>query len=102
MGWQMTLLTNFRLPWKYLWRTNILAYVATALVAEKKFYNCDTCGLYYKSFTIVIYNHNDNGLYYKTTIIANLAWPRSVNFDHKVRCKLKHTQMIVNYNPKNF
>jgi hypothetical protein len=27
-----------------------------------------TYGLYYKCFTIVIYDRNDNGLYYKTTI----------------------------------
>jgi hypothetical protein len=25
-------------------------------------------GLYYKCFTIVMYNHNDSGWYYKTTI----------------------------------
>ncbi len=24
------------------------------------------CGLYYKSFTIIIYDHNDSGQYYKT------------------------------------
>jgi hypothetical protein len=30
-------------------------------------------GLYYKSFTIVIYNGNDSHLYYKTMILANLA-----------------------------
>jgi hypothetical protein len=28
----------------------------------------DTSGLYYKCFTIVIYNRNDSGQYYKTTI----------------------------------
>ncbi len=27
-----------------------------------------TCGLDYKYFTIVIYDHNDRGQYYKTTI----------------------------------
>ncbi len=27
-----------------------------------------SCGLYYKCFTIVIFNHNDSGQYYKTTI----------------------------------
>jgi hypothetical protein len=27
-----------------------------------------TCGLYYKCFTIVIYDRNDSGQYYKTTI----------------------------------
>jgi len=26
--------------------------------------------LYYKTFTIVIYDHNDIGQYYKTTILA--------------------------------
>jgi hypothetical protein len=61
-----------------------------------------TSGLYYKSFTIIIYDCNDNGLYYKTTIVANLAIGRRVNYDCKVRCKLKHTFTIVNYNPKPF
>ncbi len=68
-----------------------------------------SCGLYYKSFTIVIYDHNDNGLYYKTTIVANLttivaklALARSINYDRKVRCKLKRTFTMVNYNPKPF
>jgi hypothetical protein len=28
-----------------------------------------TCGLYYKSFTIIIYNHNDSSQYYKTMIM---------------------------------
>ncbi len=27
-----------------------------------------SCGLYYKQVTIVIYDHNDSGQYYKTTI----------------------------------
>ncbi len=27
-----------------------------------------SCGLYYKYFMIVIYNHNDSGQYYKTMI----------------------------------
>ncbi len=78
--------------------------------------NCHTNDQYYKSFTVVIYNRNDNGLYYKTiivanlitivanltTIVANLALVRSVNYDRKVRCKLKCTFTIVNYNPKPF
>jgi hypothetical protein len=38
---------------------------------------------------------NDNGLYYKTTILANLALVRSVNYNrrygHKACYKLKHT-----------
>jgi len=28
----------------------------------------DICGLYYKQVTIVIYDRNDSGQYYKTTI----------------------------------
>ncbi len=66
-------------------------------------------GLYFKIFTIVIYDRIDNGLYYKTTIITNLttivaslALARSVNYDHKVCCKLKHTFTIINYDPKPF
>ncbi len=38
---------------------------------------------------IVIYDSNDNDLNYKTTIKANLALARSVNYDHKVRSKLE-------------
>ncbi len=62
---------------------------------------CLHCGLYYKSFMIVIYDRNDNGLYYKTAIVANFALARSVNYNHKVRCKLKRTFTIVNYDPKH-
>jgi hypothetical protein len=62
-----------------------------------------------KSFTIVIYDHNDNGLNYKTIIVANLAMieanlalARSINYDCKVCCKLKRTFTIVSYYPKPF
>jgi hypothetical protein len=51
---------------------------------------------------IIIYNCNDNALYHKTMIVANLALARSINYDRKVRCKLKRTFKIVNYNPKHF
>ncbi len=68
----------------------------------------DQC-LYNKNFMIAIYDCIDNGLYYKTmivanltTIVASLALARSVNYDCKVRCKLKRTLMIVNYDPKPF
>ncbi len=47
--------------------------------------------LYYKSFTIVIYYHNDSALYSNTTILANFASAWSVNYNRKVRCKLKCT-----------
>jgi len=70
-------------------------------------YSVRLSGLYYKSFRIVIYDHNDNGLYYKgttvanlTTIVANLALSRSVNYDRKVHWK--STFMIINYDTKPF
>ncbi len=31
-------------------------------------------GLYFKSFTIVTYDHNDSGQYYKTVIIYNPSY----------------------------
>ncbi len=53
-------------------------------------------------FFIVIYDHNDSGLYYETVILANLALARSVNYDPKVCCKLKCTCTIVSYDRKTF
>ncbi len=50
-----------------------------------------SCGLYYKSFTIISYDRNDSGLYLKTIILAKLDLAMSVNYDHEVRCKLKCT-----------
>ncbi len=51
-------------------------------------------GLYYKSFmiviynhndsTIVIYNHNDSGLYYKTTIVARYV----LKLRYKLKCMI--------------
>jgi hypothetical protein len=44
---------------------------------EKVIVGKDTCSLYYKCFTIVIYARNDSGQYYKTTItiiIDNHNW----------------------------
>ncbi len=32
-----------------------------------------TSGLYYKCFTIVIYDRNDSGQYYKTTIVVKAS-----------------------------
>jgi hypothetical protein len=88
-----------RPDWKGLPRTNPLAHWASS--SGKNLYNIDISGLYYKSFTIIIYNRNDNDLYYKTMIVANLSLARSVNYDCKVRCKLKRTFTIVNYDPKH-
>ncbi len=34
-----------------------------------------SCGLYYKCFTIVIYDHNDSGQYYKTGITIGIDDP---------------------------
>ncbi len=88
---------------------NTLAHNATELITSVKSFGNVAFGLYHKSFTNVIYDCNDNGMTYKTMIIANLtmivanlALARSVNYDRKVRCKLKHTFTIVNYNPKPF
>ncbi len=36
-----------------------------------------TCGLYYKKFTIVIYDCNAIGQYYKTTIVVMANYDRS-------------------------
>ena len=48
--------------------------------------------LYYKCFTIVIYDRNDCGQYYKPTIIikaslASLSW--IINYSHSLCSKLK-------------
>jgi len=58
-------------------------------------------------FSGQFYDRNDNGLYYKTTIVPNLSTivgnftlARSVNYNPKVRCKMKRTFIIVNYDPK--
>jgi hypothetical protein len=47
------------------------------------------CGLYHKCFMIVIHYCNDRGLYYKTTILADLAfaWSVKYGYDHKGCCK---------------
>jgi hypothetical protein len=60
----------------------------------------DTCGLYDKRFMIIIYNHNDSGLYHKTTILANLALARSIRYDHEACYELKYTFTIVSYDRK--
>ena len=67
------------------------------------FYSTGPCGLCYKSFKIVIYDGKDNDLYYKTMIIANLALARSVNYDCKVCCRLKHIfdcKLQLYFNPR--
>ncbi len=40
---------------------------------RKKFYNAGPSGLYYKHFTIVIYDRNDSGQHYKTAITAKAS-----------------------------
>ncbi len=45
-------------------------------------------GLYYKCFTLLIYDCNGNCLYYKTTILFNLAIARSINYDHMVMLQI--------------
>ncbi len=53
-------------------------------------------GLYYKSFTIVIYNHNGSSLYYKTTILADLVLAMNIIYYRKVQTEAYH------YNRKTF
>ncbi len=50
-----------------------------------------TCGLGYESFMIVTYDRNDSSLYFKIPLLANLALTRMINYDRKVRCRLKRT-----------
>jgi len=67
------------------------------ILSQKMLYEIDSCGLYYKSFTIVIYDPNDSIQYYniKITIISyapnlTLALAGVINYDHKWWSKLKH------------
>ncbi len=60
------------------------------------YHKCVISGLYYKSFTIVIYDHNDSSQYYNTmiTIVSyapnlTLALASVFNYDRKWRSKLK-------------
>jgi hypothetical protein len=48
-----------------------MVQTADASCNKKKIAKKETCGLYYKCFTIVIYDHNDIGLYYKTRDDSN-------------------------------
>ncbi len=50
----------------------------------KKLYNFWFSGQYYKYLLMIIYDHNDNGQYYKPTILASLALDSWVNYDHEV------------------
>ncbi len=50
------------------------SYLASTIVY---FQSGLSCGLYYKSFTIVIYERNAVGQYYKTTIVVNANYDRS-------------------------
>ncbi len=59
-------------------------------------------GLYYKSFTIVIYDNIDSGQYYKTMIMivsyaphSTLALSSIVNYDRKWRHNLEHHLLMI-------
>jgi hypothetical protein len=72
--------THIRLGGKGFLGVNTVAYLKKIVsYGRKKFYNIapreemfekvkHSSGLYYKQVTIVIYDHNDSGQYYKTTI----------------------------------
>jgi hypothetical protein len=51
---QFSMFFFFKVLWHYL----------------KRKFDTSTCGLYYKTFRIVIYNRNAIGQYYKTTIVV--------------------------------
>jgi hypothetical protein len=56
----LTLLTNIRLSWKGLPRTNTLAYYKTLVNYDrKKFYNIGPWGQCYKTFLSVIYEFSN-------------------------------------------
>ncbi len=55
------------------------------IYVRKKFMMQANSALCCKCLTIVIYDHNGYGQYYKTTIMVNLALAKSINFDLKVR-----------------
>jgi hypothetical protein len=44
-------------------------------LTKKSLLKKSTSGLYYKCFTIVIYDHDDSGQYYKTTIMIVIDDP---------------------------
>ncbi len=72
----------------------ILAKLALAVARIARY--AISCGLYYKSFTVITDDRNDSSLYYKTTlldkaklILANLALAKGVNYDCKVCSRLE-------------
>ncbi len=74
----------------------ILAKLALAVVLARIARYAISCGLYYKSFTVITDDRNGNSMNHKTTllakaklILANLALDRRVNYDCKVCCKLE-------------
>ncbi len=48
--------------------TMAVIYLASVMVLDKTDAATNSSGLYYKQVTIVIYDRNDSGQYYKTTI----------------------------------
>jgi hypothetical protein len=52
-------------------------------------FKMESKGLHYKCFKITIYKCNGNGLYHKSTILANLALARSKNYDIKVSLQIE-------------
>jgi hypothetical protein len=66
----------------YLWQLKTscgLYYKSFTIVI----YDRNGSGQHYKSFTIVIYDRNGSGQHYKTMILANLVLAQSVNYNCK-------------------
>jgi hypothetical protein len=63
-GWRVMLLIK---------RRGLLKFKNDYKLIIESFVLYQTSGLYYKSFMIVICDCNDNGQYYKTTILARVS-----------------------------
>ena len=61
---------NVRLG-KVIARYKHLSLFGLVIYNQEFFNTTDTSGLYDKSFTIVIYDRNDSGQYYKTTMLGS-------------------------------
>ncbi len=55
------------------WSYTTSKYTILEFYKPENFDKLRTSGLYYKHFTIVIYNRNVIGQYYKTTIVAKAS-----------------------------
>ena len=67
--------TTFFLDQQFMWGDSILIVPVLDEVSHPLTLECMISGLYYKCFTIVVYDCNDSGQYYKTTITIVIDYP---------------------------